>query len=874
MKVLWICNIMLPIIAEHLQLEASNKEGWLSGLCGEILKHQKENKIELYVAFPVSEELDGYREKLKVNPAEVTPGNPTVEGSTLYCYGFYEDVAHAEQYDEALEDRLLGIWREVQPDVVHCFGTEYAHTLAMVRCCPNPERVLVGIQGICQVIAKAYMADLPKEIQQKVTFRDWLKKDSMLAQQQKFAKRGEREREIFRLAGNVTGRTEFDRSYVLSCNEKLHYFSMNETLRSGFYEGQWEREKCAQHQIFMSQGDYPLKGLHYMLLAVSKLREKYPDIKLCVAGNSLVNYHTLKDKIKISAYGNYLRNLVTKNQLEDKVEFLGRLTEAEMKQQYLQSGLYVCASSNENSPNSLGEAMLLGVPCVAAKVGGIPSLFVDGVDGILYDGYELDKNGYNNMRNKMEKVADNIVEAISEIWNQPQKTDDFCENARLHARKTHDRDANYYKMTKIYAEIAVRRSAEQMAVEQMAVEQTAAGMKICFVSNYINHHQIPFCDAMANETGGDFRFIQTQPMERERVQMGWQEQEQPEYVLHYYEQEQGCREWIRDSDVVLFGGCDDESYIQERLQASRLIVRISERLYKTGQWKAVSPKGLLKKYKDHTRYRKAPVYLLCAGAYVASDFHIVRAYPKKMFCWGYFPQAKHYDLDKLLEQKGCHTDSAELPSLLWAGRFIDWKHPELALKTARYLKQKGLAFHLDMVGGGALEAEVKALLKEYELEDYVSLLGFRTPVEVRSLMEKADIFLFTSDRQEGWGAVANEAMNSGCALVADHMIGAVPYLIQQGENGYIYRDGKEEMLFDLTEKLLLDKKLRQKMGKAAYETITQVWNAENAARQLMKLLAQLQQGEKRQDRSVQENDRLQPCVPAPIIGESGKRCLL
>lgn len=416
---------------------------------------------------------------------------------------------------------------------------------------------------------------------------------------------------------------------------------------------------------------------------------------------------------------------------------------------------------------------------------------------------------------------------------------------------------------------------------------SVSDLKVCFVSNYINHHQIPFCNAMLEETEGNFSFIQTQPMEEERVRMGWQEKERPDYVHCYYEEEEWCRVQIRDCDVVLFGGCDDESYIVERLRAGRLVIRISERLYKTGQWKAVSPRGLLKKYQDHTRYRKAPVYLLCAGGYVASDFHIVKAYPGKMFCWGYFPETRHYDVDKLLKEKG-HTlqeasakETARIPYLLWAARFIDWKHPELPLETARYLKQKGYKFHLDLIGGGAMEEEIKKLLADYELEDCVNLLGYRTPGEVREYMEKADIYLFTSDRQEGWGAVANEAMNSGCALVANHMIGAVPYLIQNGYNGYIYEDGKKEELFAFVERLVNDKELCRQMGNRAYETITQVWNAENAARSLMELIAGLLNGgqaEKQPGSSEgpkstgqSKSDKrsvLRPCVPAPVIGES------
>ena len=136
-------------------------------------------------------------------------------------------------------------------------------------------------------------------------------------------------------------------------------------------------------------------------------------------------------------------------------------------------------------------------------------------------------------------------------------------------------------------------------------------MQVVFVSNYFNHHQLSFCDALYELLEGSFCFLQTQPMEEERVKMGWQAEERP-YVR--YVQADGTAtsglEWqnlLLTADVVIFGGCDDENYIRERLAAGKPIFRYNERLYKEGQWKAISPRGLLQKYKDHTRYRKAPV---------------------------------------------------------------------------------------------------------------------------------------------------------------------------------------------------------------------------------------------------------------------------
>lgn len=459
---------MLPVVAEKLGLESSNKEGWLAGLCTSLLKYPLENQIELHVAYPVKKAEDGSRHRLELPEYG--------EGTVLYAYGFYEDVTNAERYDPALETRLADIIRSAAPDVIHCFGTEYGHTLAALRCCSGGEcppqgvrtgepgaaascgvsraRVLVGIQGVCHEAAEAYMADLPEQVQNTVTFRDWLKRDNLRQQQEKFFLRGEREKEILRLAENVTGRTAFDRSTAERLNPGISFFPMNETLRSCFYEGSWKQEACEPHRIFVSQGDYPLKGLHYLLLAAGKLQAQYPDLQIAIAGNSLVNYATLKDKIKISAYGKYLRRLIAEQKLEGKVLFLGRLTAQEMKEQYLRAGLYVCCSSNENSPNSLGEAMLLGMPCVAADVGGIPSMFTGGRDGILYEGFRADGHGQH-----LDRVAANLAGGITQMWEHPERQKEYVRHGREHAGETHDPEKNLRRLTEIYERIAGQSEA-------------------------------------------------------------------------------------------------------------------------------------------------------------------------------------------------------------------------------------------------------------------------------------------------------------------------------------------------------------------------------------------------------------------------------
>lgn len=443
MKVLWLCNIMLPAVARKLNREASNKEGWISGLADTLLKNREKNGIRLYVAFPVQEE----------------PVPDGLEVDSMVCYGFREDVAHAEKYEESLEPALEKIVNKVEPDIVHCFGTEFAHTLAMCRVFPRKERILVGLQGLCSLIAEAYYADLPGAVVESATFRDLVRRDSLRQQQEKFVLRGRREREIIGLAGNLTGRTPWDRMHSGKWNPDARYHTMNETLRGEFYGCAWKEADCIPHSIFLSQGDYPLKGLHYMILALPRILEKYPDAAVYVAGNSLVEYGTWKQKLKISAYGKYLRKLMRETGTEDKVIFIGRLDGGQMRARYLRSSLFVCPSSLENSPNSLGEAMLLGMPCIAAAVGGIPGIFDGGRDGILYDGFVMrDDWGTRGMEDgesggELERISGNLARAVLEMWGNPGMREEYCRNAALHARQTHDRDANYRRLLEIYSQL-------------------------------------------------------------------------------------------------------------------------------------------------------------------------------------------------------------------------------------------------------------------------------------------------------------------------------------------------------------------------------------------------------------------------------------
>lgn len=414
---------MLPVIAKELALPYSNREGWLTGILNALTAKKENREIELGICFPI-DSIEGHIPLQKGKPFMVQ-GVP--------CYAFTEDLVHPEKYEESMEDVFAEIFEDFKPDMIHVFGTEFPHALAAEKAFGKPEKTLLGIQGLCCEIAKVYMAGLPNKVCNSVTFRDLIRRDSLKQQQEKFVLRGEREKEIIRRAGHITGRTEFDKKHTKAINSMAQYHSMNETMRESFYTGVWKQEACVRYSIFLGQGDYPLKGFHVLLEALPEIEKQYPDVKVYVAGNSIINQSGLKAKLKISAYGKYLLSLIKKHNLQDKVVVLGKLSEQEMKERFLKSEVCVCASVLENSPNTIGEAMLLGVPVVAANVGGIPDMITHEKDGLLFESGN----------------AKQLAEAIIRVFHG-ELAEKLSAKARERAAKVHDGASNYRRLMEIY----------------------------------------------------------------------------------------------------------------------------------------------------------------------------------------------------------------------------------------------------------------------------------------------------------------------------------------------------------------------------------------------------------------------------------------
>ncbi len=411
MKLLWLCNMMPGAVKEAISGQSAGGGLWVD----HVLHDLRKLPLTIHILCPG----DG--------------GSGSVDERCSYAT-FREGLPYV--YLPELESAFRQELQSFRPDVIHIWGTEYGHTLAMVNAVEKEgllDHTVASIQGLCSVYAGHYSEGVPETVKNAFNLRDFLRRDDIRQQEKKFALRGELEEQAFRKLRHVIGRTDWDRICALRMNREITYHFCNETLRQPFYEGSWEYENCRKHRIFASSCVYPVKGFHYLLQAFGELVKHYPDATLAVPGKSFL-VKDFRGKLRQDGYHQYLHRLAREYGVEDKIEFLGRLSAEGMKQAYLDANVFVMPSTIENSPNSLGEAMLLGVPCVAADVGGVADLMTHKKEGYVYQSaaaYML--SGY-----------------IQQIFDLEDRAAELGRQAKIHAAVTHDPGTNLNRLLEIY----------------------------------------------------------------------------------------------------------------------------------------------------------------------------------------------------------------------------------------------------------------------------------------------------------------------------------------------------------------------------------------------------------------------------------------
>ena len=350
-------------------------------------------------------------------------------------------------------------------------------------------------------------------------------------------------------------------------------------------------------------------------------------------------------------------------------------------------------------------------------------------------------------------------------------------------------------------------------------------IKLAFFTNFDNHHQIPLADELFKLYGESYRFVTREKIPSEFTRRGYHNYERP-YILRMERSQDEANEAMRtlhEAEYVLYGDAP-LSWIRPRISAGLPVLFYNERWFKTGYrryFHAAFWKNLLL---THFPSRWRSTYMMAASAYMRHDCKRILAYPDKVYRWGYFPEVEELDIDLTLEKK-----TSPAIKLVWCGTMTCLKHPELPIQLISELIKDQIDVHLVMIGQGPLLDSIKDLSSRLEVESSIDFIQDIPNEDVRSIFKMSDIFLFTSDWREGWGCVLNEAMASGCAVVASHEIGAVPYLIQHDINGLIFESRNLESLTCHVKRLVADRDKIRYLARNAYRTIHEKWSPKAAA---------------------------------------------
>lgn len=413
MKVLWI-NMTVPPEADA-QLggikELKNTGGWVLGLAHYLIQVPG---IELAIAAasPLVREMT------------------VVAGEKIKYYVVPASSGRAAD-DELQRENWCKVYDIFRPDVVHIHGTEYRHALTWIQA-NGAERTVVSVQGLVSVCADYYHSGMSQwEVLTHITPRDLIK-GGIWGEQYEFRSIGRTEVELLRTVHHVIGRTRWDRTHLWAINPQAQYHFCNEVLRTEFYQGEtWSYGNCRPYTIFLSQAAVAYKGLHQLLKAMPLILRQYPQTQIRIAGFDIIE-PSLKRRVMRTGYGWYISRLVRKYGVTGHIHFTGRLNADEMKQELLRANVFCSPSSIENSSNSVGEAQILGVPCVASRVGGMPDIIPSEACGLMY---------------RFDEPVE-LARCICDLF--AQSPDLETSEMQAEARRRHDPETNIKSLLDIY----------------------------------------------------------------------------------------------------------------------------------------------------------------------------------------------------------------------------------------------------------------------------------------------------------------------------------------------------------------------------------------------------------------------------------------
>lgn len=363
---------------------------------------------------------------------------------------------------------------------------------------------------------------------------------------------------------------------------------------------------------------------------------------------------------------------------------------------------------------------------------------------------------------------------------------------------------------------------------------------IVFISNFLSIHQIETHNALLKEYGNRYHFISLEStMSEHQVYNPNYDKSLPNEVKRYLSDKdrEYADQLMEEADVVIYGNAPD-SILKKIRKYDKIIIQCSERLFKQSKYQEWGIHDILSTLKHKVPYKKYQQFCLTYSSYTAYDYDLINYNVNKCVNWGYWVKGSTYsDYSELLPLKQNNTIQ-----ILFVNRLIKWKHPEKIIHLARYLKEKNIEFHINIIGDGDLKTSLEQKVISLNLSNYISFLGRMDNDKVKSIMDSSHIVISCSNKEEGWGACVNEAMSSGCCIVASHTTGAAYAMINNYENGLIYDFDNDNDLFKKVLYLCQNKNEIIRIGKNAFDSIKNCFNPNSLINKLQIFIESLIDG--------------------------------
>ncbi|MDQ2719835.1 MAG: glycosyltransferase [Bacteroidota bacterium] len=413
MKVLWFTPS--PSLAEDYLNNKPMNAGFIKSLEREI-----QDKVDLSIAFYHSEKLPFFK-----------------YGKTTY----YPIYSNNNNFFSNIKKRLLSeiepesdiikfkeIIEKVKPDLIHIHGTERPFGLVQeYYLIPT----VISIQGNITVCKQKFFSGISIiDVLKYSRIKSWITFNTFFNYFIRFKKQSRREKKIFKISTNFIGRTNWDRRITKILSPKSTYFHNDEILKEIFYEGNWQNKLGETLNLFTTNGPNLFKGIETLILCAQILDSNNINFNWKVAGLSPND-----DLVYIASKS--LKKKISKN-----IQFLGKIGDNKLKEAILDSNIYIAVSHIENSPNSLCEALILGIPCIATNAGGTSNFIEDGKNGILIQ----DGDAYS-MAGAIVELKENYDLAVS-----------YGKNARKKALIKHNKSVIVNDLLKIYSNILIKEN--------------------------------------------------------------------------------------------------------------------------------------------------------------------------------------------------------------------------------------------------------------------------------------------------------------------------------------------------------------------------------------------------------------------------------